>query len=63
MRKFFCTGRHSDGSEVVALITHLDTFIKASPDEFVTVECDDVYHQVKKGDVEWQGIQEVNVLT
>jgi hypothetical protein len=35
MKKFFCTGKHSDGSEVVASITDLNTFINASPDEFM----------------------------
>jgi hypothetical protein len=63
MKKFFCTGKHSDGSEVVANITDLSVFINASPEEYIVVECDDAYqHQVKKGDVEWQEIQKVEVV-
>jgi hypothetical protein len=47
--RFFCEGKHSDGSEVVAEITDFSTFINASPDELIVVEC-----EVKKGDVDWQ---------
>jgi hypothetical protein len=64
MKKFFCTGKHSDGSGIVASIHNLSAFINASPDEFIVVTCDDgknvKYHQVKKGDVEWGDIQRID---
>lgn len=63
MNKYFAAGKLDDDTQVTVHVTDLSTFINASPEDLIIVESDEGYHEVRKGTVEWQGIQCVQPLT